>query len=427
MIAETLIEKAMKKAQGAQALLTQSEHTKVSFESDKLKSVESSQRTDIRLRVVLNGKVGLSNTTDINDLDGVVARAIECAEFGSSAHFQFPNPQEGTDVKIYDDKVIPVSKTEMVKISQEMMDLIKKYNPNIMVYAGVDKNVLKREFANSSGVKFTDEETHFSTGVFGVLVRGNDILEAGYGFGCKRRDIDHISIANRVVELFKMAENTATIKSGNIPVIFTPSGMEVLLLALELGFNGKNVFLGSSPLAGKLGEKIADERFSLIDNPLIDYASASRKYDDEGVPHQVTPLIDKGIVKSFLYDLDTAGRSGTKTTGHGIGCNPTNLVIKEGETSFEEMVKNTKEGLIVESVMGLGQGNPISGEFSVNVQLGYKIENGEIVGRVKDVMLAGNTYDALKNILAIGNKSEWVYGSLLTPYVQIGSLSVVAK
>ncbi len=427
MLSEKLIEKAMKKAQGAQAIITQNEHTTISFESDNLKSVESSQRTDIRLRIVLNGKIGLSSTTDINDLDDVVARAIECAEFGSPAHFQFPSPKDGVDVKIYDHKVIPVTKTEMVKICEEMIDLIKQYNHNIMVYAGVSKDVLRREFANSSGVSFVDEETSFSTGVFGVLVRGNDILEAGYGFGCKKRDIDHISIANRVVKLFKMAENTATIKSGNLPVIFTPSGMEVLLLALELGFNGKNVFLGSSPLAGKIGEKIADGRFSLIDNPLIDYASSSRKYDDEGVPHQITPLIDEGIVKNFLYDLDTAGRAGTKTTGHGIGCNPTNLVIKEGETSFEEMVKNTKEGLIVEGVMGLGQGNPISGEFSVNVHLGYKIENGEIVGRVKDVMLAGNTYDALKNISAIGDKSEWVYGSLWSPYIQIENLSVVAK
>ncbi|MGB9595538.1 MAG: TldD/PmbA family protein [Candidatus Poribacteria bacterium] len=427
MIAEKLIEKAMKKAQGAQAIITKNEHTTVSFESDRLKSVESSQRTDIRLRVVLDGKIGLSNTTDINDLDGVVARAIECAEFGSPAHFQFPSPQDGIDVKIYDQKIVPLSKIEMVKINEEMMDLVKQYNPNIIVYASADKDVLRREFANSSGVSFVDEETYFSTGIFGVLVRGNDILEAGHGFGCKKRDIDHISIASKVVKLFKMAENTTTIKSGNIPVIFTPSGIEVLLLALELGFNGKNVFLGSSPLAGKLGEKIADERFSLIDNPLIDYASGSRKYDDEGVPHQITPLIDKGIVENFLYDLDTAGRSGTKTNGHGIGCNPTNLIIKEGETSFEDMVKNTKEGLIVESVMGLGQGNPISGEFSVNVHLGYKIENGEIVGRVKDVMLSGNTYDALKNISAIGDKSEWVYGSLYAPYIQIGSLSVIAK
>jgi len=110
-----------------------------------------------------------------------------------------------------------------------------------------------------------------------------------------------------------------------------------------------------------------------------------------------------------------------------VGCSPTNLVVKEGDTPYEEMVKNTKKGLLVHNVLGLGQGNPISGEFSVNVQLGYKIENGEIVGRVKDVMLAGNTYDALKEVAAIGDKAEWAGGSLLTPAIKIARLSVVAK
>jgi PmbA protein len=212
-----------------------------------------------------------------------------------------------------------------------------------------------------------------------------------------------------------------------MPVIFTPEGMKVLLLALALGVDGKNVVLGSSPLAGKLGKKIAHDSFTITDNPLIDYAGNSGMYDGEGVPHQFTPLIEDGILKNFLYDLDTAGRAGAKSTGNGVGCSPTNLVIKEGDTAYEDMVKHTREGLIVHDVLGLGQGNPMSGEFSVNLYLGYKIENGEIVGRVKDVMLAGNTYDALKNIAAIGDTAEWAGGSLLTPPVQIAKLSVVAK
>jgi len=427
MIVTQLIEKAMKKTQGAQAALWQSESASVSFENDKLKSVESSQRTGMNVKVIVDGKIGTSYTTDISDLDGVVARALESAEFGSPAHFQFPSPQEGTDVRIYDEAVLPVTKQEMVRIGEEMMCLVKEYKSEIIVSAGAGKSVNRSEFANSSGVEFVTETTGFGTGVHGQWIRGTDILWAGHGFGWKKREIDHVAIAKKAIEWFRMAEKIAPIKSGDMPVIFTPEGMNVLLLALRLGFDGKNVFLGSSPLAGKLGEKIADERFSLTDNPLLDYANSSGKYDGEGVPHQITPIIENGVVRNILYDLDTAGRAGTKTTGHGVGCNPTNLVIREGDTPYEEMVKNTKEGLLVHNVMGLGQGNPISGEFSVNVQLGYKIENGEIVGRVKDVMLAGNTYDALKNIVAIGDKAEWAGWSLLTPYIQIGKLSVVAR
>ena len=427
MIVNRLIEAAMKRAQGAQASLGQGDSTDVSFENDKLKSVRSSQSTGMSVKIMLDGKISSSHTTDIDDVDGVVARALEAVEFGSPAHFTFPGPQEGPDVKVYDDAVLTVSKEKMVHIGEEMVTLVKEYNPDILVSAGVSKAVGKGQFANSAGIEHTIEATSFAVWVNGQLIRGTDILWAGHGLGWKKREIDHVEIAKKAIELFKMAENIARIKSGDMPVIFTPEGVDVLLLALGLGFNGKNVFLGASPLSGKLGKKIADESFSITDNPLRDYASGSSRYDGEGVPHQVTPLIENGVLKNFLYDLDTAGRAGTRTTGNGVGCDPTNLVIKEADTPYEEMVKNTKEGLLVHDVMGLGQGNPMSGELSVNVQLGYKIECGEVVGRVKDVMLTGNTYYALRNIAAIGDKAEWVGGSLLTPPIQIAGLSVVAR
>ncbi|OEU46872.1 MAG: hypothetical protein BBJ60_10100 [Desulfobacterales bacterium S7086C20] len=425
MAVDQLIEKAMKKAQGAQASLVQSETTNVSFENDKLKFVKSSQSTAMSIKVIVNGKIGSSHTTDIDDVDGVVERALEAAAFGSPAHFEFPGPQKAREVAVYDSAVLPVTKEQMVDIGEEMMTLVKEYNQDILLSAGVSKSVGKREFANSAGAKHVSEGTSFSAGIQGQLVRGTDILWAGDSFGWKKREIDHVAIARKTIKLFRMAEKIVPIDSGGLPVIFAPEGVNVLLLALNLGLNGKNVFLGSSPLAGKVGERIADRRFSIIDDPLIDYASASGRFDGEGVPHQTTPLVEDGILKSFLYDLDTAGRAGSKTTGNGVGCNPTNLVINGGDTPYEDMIKSTKEGLIVYDVLGLGQGNPISGEFSVNVQLGYKIENGIVVGRVKDVMLAGNTYEALRDIVAIGDKAEWAGGSLIVPPIQIGTLSVV--
>ena len=427
MIVDRLIERAMTRAQAAQASLGRSESESISFENDKLKSAESSQSTSMSVKVVVNGKIGSSHTTDLHDIDGVVERALEAAEFGSPAHFDFPGPQKGPDVKVYDDAVQAVKKGEMVRIGEEMMGLVKDYNLDILVSAGVNKGVGTTEFANSAGIAYTTQSTSFGAGVEGQLIRGTDILWAGHGLGLKKREVDHREMARKTVALFRMAENIAPVRSGQMPVIFSPEGMRVLLLALSLGVDGKNVFLGSSPLAGKLGEKIADERFSIIDNPLIDYAGGSGTYDGEGVPHQATPLIENGVLRNFLYDLDTAGRAGAKTTGNGVGCSPTNLVVNEGTTSYEDMVKQTKEGLLVHSVLGLGQGNPISGEFSVNLHVAYKIENGEVVGRVKDVMLAGNTYTALKNIMAIGDTAEWAGGTLLTPPIQIANLSVVAR
>jgi len=427
MIAGKLVEKAMARAEGAQASFVRTESSNIAFENDKLKSARSSQTTHLAVRVVLDGKIGSCSTTDSNDIDGVVAGAVEAAEFGSPAHFQFPGPREAQNVEVYDDAVPPVTREEMVVVCQEMLELIKGFNSEILVSASAGKSRSQVEFANSAGVGFTTETTSFGGGVSGVWVRGTDILWAGHGHSSKKRELDHLALSRKAVDLFRMAQNIAPVQSGEMPVVFSPEGMHVLLLSLRMGVNGKNVVLGASPLRGKLGQQIADAKFSVTDNPLIEYAAASSKYDAEGVPRQVTPIIRNGVLENFLYDLDAAGRASAQTTGHGIGCSPTNLVIGEGDTPYKQMIKDTKEGLLVHSVMGLGQGNPISGEFSVNVQLGYKIHDGEITGRVKDVMLAGNTYDALRNVEAVGDKAEWVGGALLAPPIKISALSVVSE
>jgi len=276
-------------------------------------------------------------------------------------------------------------------------------------------------------------EFSYNTSIFGALcggqlIRGTDILEIHYGQFWRKMDssVDRVNIARRIIEKFRLAERMTKIKSKEMPVIFTPEGLDVLILPLKLGFNGKNIVLGSSPLVGKLGNKVFDSKLNITDNPLIDYAPESGIYDGEGVPHRINTLVENGVVKSFLYDLETAGRAGTKSTGNGPGCGMTNLVIGEGNVDYKDMIKGVSEGLLVDDVIGLGQSNVINGEFSVNVNLGYKIENGEIVGRVKDVMLAGNAYNALANITAIGNKAEWVGGSLNTPPILVEKLSVVS-
>lgn len=428
MIAQRIVEKAMATAQGAQVTLRQWESTRVSFENDRLKAAQSSQRTQIEVHVVVGGKMGSSSTSDFGDLDGAVARALETAQFGSPVHFQFPGPQPASGVLLHDDRVAATTTGEMVQIGDEMVALLKAYDREILVSAEIEKGAGRVELANSAGAAFTTQSTDFGVSVGGVRVRGSDVLTAGHALGGRARALDHAAVAGKAVDWFRMAENLVTIRSGDLPVILTPDASAILLLTLWLGLDGKNVLLGASPLADKRGLAIADARFSLVDDPLIDYAPRSGRFDDEGVACRRTPLVEAGVVRNFLYDLDTAGRAGVQSTGHGPDRYPTNLVIPAGDTPCREMLRGIDEGLLVQSVLGLGQGNPISGEFSVNVQLGYKIEKGQVVGRVKDVMLAGNVYNALRDIVAIGSQPEWVVGEMvgLFPHIQLGHLSVVA-
>jgi len=432
MIVEKIVKFAIEKADAAQAIMRAQETSAVDFENDKLKSAESSQRTDIVVKVIVDGKVGSSTTTDPTDIEGVVSRALEAAEFGPDAHFEMPDPRDLEAVKTFDPELLPLEKPAMIHMGQGMLDMINAYNPEILASAVVNKSVSKIDFANSAGAAYSTENTDFQVASGGQLTRGTDILFVYDSKGVRNRGIDTEDVASQAIERFRLAEEIAPVDSGEMPVIFTPQGFIAILLSLGLAVDGKNAHLGASPLRDKLGEQIADPSFTLVDDPFIDYGPKTSAFDNEGMARKVTPLVEKGVLKNFIYDLDTAGRAGTQPSGHGSSRSFTNLVIEPGATSLDSMIQDVKEGLMVTDFLGLGQGNPINGEFSLNVFLGYKIENGKLVGRVKDVMLAGNAFNALKDITAISQEREWVSGpytyySGLMPYIQIGKLSVTAK
>ncbi|MFC2052047.1 metallopeptidase TldD-related protein, partial [Chloroflexota bacterium] len=198
--------------------------------------------------------------------------------------------------------------------------------------------------------------------------------------------------------------------------------------------NGKIVLEGASPVGNKLGQVVFDEKLCLYDDSTIAYRPGSHPCDDEGVSSQRTPLIEQGVVTGFLYDLQTAALTHTQSTGNGHRSrgglpspSPNAFIIAPGKTTFDEMVSDIKEGLVIEQLMGAGQGNVLGGDFSGNVLLGYKVENGKITGRVKDTMLSGNIYQLLKQIAAIGSEAKWVGGFLSTPPLYFPSVSVASK
>jgi len=160
------------------------------------------------------------------------------------------------------------------------------------------------------------------------------------------------------------------------------------------------------------------------------------KGDDEGGGIRPLVLVENGVVKNFFYDLQTAGQRNTKSTGHGSRAKAAalaapslhNILVKGGKKPYPSILKNIKEGILAEQFLGEGQDNPFNGDFSFNLHLGYKIENGEIVGRVKDTMIAGNAFDLLKSgIGEISKETEWVGNSFKCPYAMLEGLTVISK
>ena len=103
------------------------------------------------------------------------------------------------------------------------------------------------------------------------------------------------------------------------------------------------------------------------------------------------------------------------------------LLIEPGKSTLDEMISSVKEGLIVERLLGAGQGNVLGGDFNANILLGYKIENGEVVGRVKDTMISGNAYNVLNQLIELGSDSRWLGGGLKTPSIMVNGVSISSK
>ena len=432
---ENILKLARKVAEEAEVFFVSSKETPVGFEANRLKMLETSESTSVCLRIVKDGKIGFSTTTRLDDPQVLVDMSVETARFGAEAKFALPKAQAYPQIEVYDEDVESVAIEDMVEIGSSLLDIIVGHTPELVCEAGVTKSVATVNILNSCGGGGSYRRSYFAIGIEGTLIRDTDMLFVGESDSSCHPIREFQEIANATMEQLELAGRSASIATGEFPVIFTPKGVaSTLLTPLALAVNGKMVLEGASPLGGKRGELIFDERLSIWDDATLNYRPASRPCDDEGVPSQRTALIERGVVANSLYDLQTAAIAGAKSTGSGSrsrGGMPapsvSAMVIKEGDTPFKEMVQDIKEGLVIEMLIGAGQGNVLGGEFSGNVLLGYKVENGEIVGRVKDTMVSGNIYDALKGIVAIGSEAKWVGGALRTPPLYLSSLAVASK
>jgi len=432
---ENILAQATKVAEEAEVFVVSSEETPVQFEANRLKHIQSKQSTTVALRIIRQDRIGYATATQLEDSQNLVNMAMETAQFGMKAEFEFPPLSSYPQVEIFDPSIESESVEKMTKLGGEMIARVRGHTPELLCEASVSKSVASVRLINSRGGQASYKQSIFSLGIEGQLTRGTDMLFVGESQNSCHPLLETGAVTEVVLQQLEFAKNQATAPTGLLPVIFTPLGVaSALVMPLMSGFNGKMVFEGASPIGSKLGQMVFDEKLSLRDDSTSAYRPTSCPCDDEGVPSQRTPLIENGVVSNFLYDLQTAALAKTRSTGSGRrgrgglpAPSPSAFIIAPGSTSFDEMVSDIKEGLVVEWLMGATQGNIEGGDFSGNVLLGYKIESGKIVGRVKDTMVSGNIYQLLKQIVAIGSDARWVGGFLSTPPLYFPSVSVASK
>ncbi|OGO30540.1 MAG: peptidase C69 [Chloroflexi bacterium RBG_16_56_11] len=431
---ERILALATRAAEEAEVFEVSSEETQVRFEANKLKQLQTNQQTSVALRIIKNGRLGYATATGTGGARDLVAGAVETAAFGTTARFHLPEMSEFPTVDIVDAAVASVAIKDMVRLGEEMISVVTRHTPGILCDAGASRGTVSVRLINSRGGQAEYRKTFFGLDIGGTLIQGTDMLFVGESESSCHPVTDAKKLTDVVLRQLERAKERATAPTRQLPVVFTPDGVTALLAPLMSAFNGKTVLEGASPVGDKLGKVVFDSRFSLHDDPTIPYRPGSRPCDDEGVPSRRTALVENGVVAGFFYDLQTAGLAGKKSTGNGSrgrgslpAPGPSAFVVAPGAVTFDDMVQDMKEGLVIEQLMGAEQGNILGGDFSGNVLLGYKVENGKIVGRVKDTMVSGNVYQILKDIAAVGSESKWVGGMLQTPPIYCRRLVVSSK
>jgi len=431
---EEILSQAQKLAEKAEVFQVSSTVTSVHFAANLLKQIQSKESVSTALRLIKDGRVGFAQANGFIEPGTLVEMAAETCQFGMPVKFDFPNPKVYPKIDTFDSQIDDITIENMVELGEQLISTIKQNTPDILCEVSITSGIASVHIINSEGGEAKYNKSFFNLSLEGVLVKNEDMLFVGDSQSSCHPIIDLKPIAVEVIKQLELAKKNVTISTKSMPVIFTPLGVASSLIApLVSAFNGKMVFDGISPLKDKLGEQFFDHKFSLWDDSSLPYQVASYPCDDEGVPGQRKPLIDHGVVSHFLYDLQTAALANTQSTGNGSRHgglptpSPSSLVIGKGDAPFWDMVKSIQEGLVIELLMGAEQGNILNGDFSGNVLLGYKIERGEITGRVKDTMVSGNVYKVLRQLEAIGSEPRWVGGFLLTPCLYCSNLSVATK
>jgi len=235
-------------------------------------------------------------------------------------------------------------------------------------------------------------------------------------------------VGRRAAERALRRLNPRKVPTQKVPVIFEPRTARNLLGDRFDAVNGGAIYRHASFLAGKLGEKIASEALTVIDDATMPGLFGSSPFDDEGIASRRTVVIERGVLKSYLLNTYTARKLGLKTTANAsrglagsAGVGPGNFYIEAGSRSEKDLIAGVRQGLYVTELIG-ASANTVTGDYSSGAA-GLWIENGELAYPVSEITIAGNLKQMLMNLEQVASNLEF-RSSIASPAVLIGEMTI---
>lgn len=428
MIAKNLIERVLQKAMttGADLVELFAERTRnsvMSMADSRVESIRDNTISGVGIRAFVGTRTVFASTSDMTEQGLMRCAASVAAAVGDAVNTPSVCLTERIFPNIHPVKIVPsdamlARKVELLRIGDEAA---KSYDKRVVqvqsTLLNTDRSIL---IANTDGLLTADRNVRTRIAFNVIASDGHENQSGSYGPG----RLMGLELFDEIVDPADAARRAAAQAITNLGAVYCPAGK--MTVAIENGFGGvifheacghsleaTSVAIGASQMAGKLGQKIANEKITAVDDGTIPGAWGSVNIDDEGTPTQRNVLIENGVLKSYMIDRLGSRRMGMPVTGSSRRQNytfeptsrMTNTFIENGPDKNEDIIASIEYGLYAKS-MGGGSVNPLTGAFNFAVSEGYIIRNGKICEAVRGASLIGTGSQILQNIDMVGQNLE---------------------
>ncbi len=429
------------KADAAEVFIRSSASTSIEIKDQKVDAFDRAKEIGAGLRVLTAGRMGFAFTTDLSDaaLDTLARAALSNAQNTEPDSFHAIPEQAREPVRettIFDPELASLSEKDKI---DRVMSLER-------VAFAVDKRIKRIRKAsagfsesetlilNSHGAMVSYQGTAASASIE-VVAEDKGESQAGSDFDIKRfyRELRIEEVGQRAARKALDLLGARHIDSVKAPVILDTEVAGEFLSIMASGFSAESVQKKRSLFMNRLGMDVVAPMITVYDDGLLERGLGSAPTDDEAVPTRKKTVIDRGRLAMFLYNTYAANKDKTVSTGNGMrggfkgipGVGLTNLYVEPGTMSLDAMIGSIDAGLYVTEVMGMHTANHISGDFSVGA-VGFWIEKGKKAYPVREITIAGNILDLMKNIDAVGSDLRFS-GRIGCPSLRVKELSIGGK
>ncbi len=435
-----LCDAAVEAAEGdeqVEAFAEERSTTSVEAHRGEVEGLTFAESRGVGVRLIWDGRLGFAHAADpsVDEVRAAVARARENAAVATPDPFNgLPQAQPVEPLDgLFSDALATMATDDKVPIALDMERRATTSDPRVAKTESIRYGdaVGRAAIASTKGVRaefratgcwcvavtLAEQDGDTQTGFSYRIARSVDALDAG-------------AVVTEAVERAARMLGARKPETARLPIVLDPVAASSFLGVLSEGLSAEAVQKQRSLFGPLVGERVASETLSLVDDGRLLDGPAAAPFDGEGVPTTRTELLAAGVLNGFLHNTYTARRGDARSTGNAArgyrntpGVGTTNLFVEPGDRSFEELLAAADGGVLVQDVTGVHSGaNPISGEFSVGAT-GLRIAGGTLGEPLREMTIASTIPEMLHSVVALGNELRW-FSSVGVPFILLGEMTV---